>query len=54
VGFLTGAAAESSLSQEAQLFLQKALILNRYYDRLNGRQEKDFSCREEALGCGQT
>jgi len=21
---------------------------------LNGGQEKDFSCREEALGCGQT
>jgi hypothetical protein len=34
VGFLTGAAAEPSLSQEAQLFLQKALILNRYYYRL--------------------
>jgi len=35
VGFLTGAAADSSLSREAQLFLQKALIVNRYYDRLD-------------------
>jgi hypothetical protein len=46
VGFLTGAAAESSLSQEAQLFLQKALILNRYYDRLAAAY---FAARVHAL-----
>jgi putative aminopeptidase len=48
VGFLTGAAAESSLSREAQLFLQKALLLNRYYDRLDAvyRAARDHQLSE--------